>query len=296
MGGEKLGTSTSSSGPGPGVSLDPPWLDAVGGGGSGGEGTEQGEGGRRARGDGPPASNDLPDAGPGTVPSTQLAPARRFGAARRNVSSFARSGDTSALGRGIGHYSRTGMGGARQAANRMRASTRAGAGLISFLQQVGTASTAEVRRWVQDLLATTPSADAVVDAIVEAVMPAGGSVDEESIRNSMANALSDLMALTPGCDPLHMSADDTWALMQLYLSQEVCNRLRFDMGQSFESAKLTPAVVVQRELEMRQFVRNEVGVQLANLRTTTPDPSQRQLEGLMREALRLTFHVYEGLV
>jgi hypothetical protein len=188
------------------------------------------------------------------------------------------------------------MGGAKQAANRMRASTRAGAGLISFLQQVGSGATAEARQWVQELLATAPSADAVVDAIVEAVMPAGGSADEESIRDSMAMALSDLMALAPKCDPLHMSADDTWTLMQLYLSQEVCNRLRFDMGQSFESARLSPAQAVQREVEMRQFVRNEIGVQLSNLRGTTPNPSQRQLDGLMQDALQLTFQVYEGLV
>lgn len=127
-------------------------------------------------------------------------------------------------------------------------------------------------------------------------MPAGGSADEESIRDSMAIALSELLVLSPECDPLHMSADDTWTLMQLYLSQEVSNRLRFDMGQSFESARLTPALAVQRELEMRQFVRNEVGVQLSELRRATPNPSQRQLDGLMQEALRLTFEVYEGLV
>lgn len=291
-----MGTSTSSAGPGPGVSLDPPWLDAVGGGGDGSDGDSPIDGNQPSPGDGPPQGEPPPNDAPNASPAPQVAPARRFGSARRDVSSFARSGDTRTLGRGIGHYSRTGMGGARQAANRMRASTRAGAGLVSFLQQVGAAATPEALQWVQNLLATEPSADAVVDAIVEAVMPAGGSVDEESIRDSMANALSDLMVLSPECDPLHMSADDTWTLMQLYLSQEVCNRLRFDMGQSFESAKLSPALAVQRELEMRQFVRNEVGVQLTELRTTTPNPSQRQLDGLMQEALRLTFQVYEGLV
>jgi len=285
-----VGTSTSSSGPGPGVSLDPPWLDDVGGSGGAGADASPGDGGQN-----PPAESP-PGAEPGVAPPPQVAPARRFGPARRDVSSFAKSGDTRTLGRGIGHYSRTGMGGAKQAASRMRASTRAGAGLISFLQQVGTGTTADARQWVQDLLAKAPSADAVVDAIVEAVMPAGGSADEESIRDSMAIALSELMVLSPDCDPLHMSADDTWTLMQLYLSQEVCNRLRFDMGQSFESAKLTPALAVQRELEMRQFVRNEVGVQLSELRTTTPNPSQPQLEGLLQDALRLTFQVYEGLV
>lgn len=288
-----MGTSTSSSGPGPGVSLDPPWLDAIGND-SGAILAPAGDG-QISSSDGQPSHDGTSSVDAGAASPPQAAPVRRFGAARRDVSAFARSGDTKALARGIGHYSRTGMGGAKQAASRMRASTRAGAGLISFLQQVGTGVTAEARRWVQELLVRTPSADDVVDAIIEAVMPLGGSVDEESIRDSMAIALSDLMALSPECDPLHMSADDTWTLVQLYLSQEVCNRLRFDMGQLFESSDLTPALSVQRELEMRQFVRNEVGVQLSRLRASTPNPSQPQLEQLMQDALRLTFEVYEGL-
>jgi hypothetical protein len=286
-----MGTSTSSGGPGPGISLDPPWLDAIGGGDAGGESSgssgDNGEGGQDAPGgdESPPEGN----------PPAQLAPARRFAAARRDLSTFARTGDTRNLGRGIGHYSRSGMGGSRQAANRMRASTRAGAGLISFLQQVRDGATAEARRWVDELVAGAPSVDAVVDAIVEAVMPAGGSADEESIRDSMAIALSDLMVISPECDVLRMSVEDTWTLMQLYLSREVCNRLRFDMGQGLESARLNPAVSVQRELEMRQFVRNEISVQLTDLRGSTPNPTQRQLDGLMQEALRLTFAVYEGV-
>jgi hypothetical protein len=286
-----MGTSTSSGGPGPGVSLDPPWLDDIGAGDAGGEsnGAHGGDGGGdedAPGGDGSPAEGSLP---------AQLAPARRFAAARRDLSTFARTGDTRNLGRGIGHYSRSGMGGSRQAANRMRASTRAGAGLGSFLQQVRDGATAEARRWVDELVAGAPSADAVVDAIVEAVMPAGGSADEESIRDSMAIALSDLMVISPECDVLRMSAEDTWTLMQLYLSREVCNRLRFDMGQGLESARLNPAVSVQRELEMRQFVRNEISVQLTDLRVSTPNPTQRQLDGLMQDALRLTFAVYEGV-
>jgi hypothetical protein len=57
---------------------------------------------------------------------------------------------------------------------------------------------------------------------------------------------------------------------------------------------LNPAVAVQREMEMRQFVRNEISVQLADLRGSIANPTQRQLDGLLQEALRLTFAVYEG--
>lgn len=286
-----MGTSTSSSGPGPNVSLDPPWLDDIGTPDAPPSGANGPGNSPDSEGDGAPPTNGAPPAG-GLPPRAAL-PAR-FGAARRNLSAFLRSGDTRALGRAVGHYSRTGMGGAGRAANRMRAATRAGAGLVSFLNAVSTGTSERVSRWVQDLIARDPSAAEVVDAIVEAVMPAGGSADEESIRDSMAIALSDLMALLPDCDPLHMSVDDTWTLMQLYLSQEVCNRLRFDMGQALESATLSPALVVQRELEMRQFVRNEIGVQLDALRRVTPNPTQGQLDGLMQEAVRLTFQVYEG--
>jgi hypothetical protein len=93
-----------------------------------------------------------------------------------------------------------------------------------------------------------------------------------------------------------MSDTETWTLLQLFLGNEVCNRLQFDMGQFFESARLDPALGVQRELEMRDFVKNEVGVQLAELRTTTPNPTKKQLDALVEDAVRMTFEVYEGVV
>lgn len=281
-----MGTSTSSSGPRSNISLDPAWLDGLAGTGGGGGGGGDGDG-AQPQGDGnqPPAA-----------PQPQIAPARRYAGAKRNIGAFVRTGSHASLGRGIGQYSRSGMGGAGQAARRMRASTKGGAGLVSFLQQVANRATPEARSWVDALNATAPSVDAVVDAIVNAVVPPAGSVDEESIRDSMALALSELVALDPACNLLQMRPDDTWTLMQLYLGQEVCNRIRFDAGQFFESARLNPALAVQREIEMREFIRNEVGAQLRTLRAAQPNPTKQQLESIMQDALRLTFEVYEGML
>lgn len=271
--------------------MDPPWLDVLTGGND--SFPDSVSTNNDGESDEPPSENATPAADSGVA---LIAPPRRFATARRDLGAFARSGNVDSLAKGIGHYSRTGMGGASQVARRMRASTHAGAHLISFLQQVRDGATPDSRRWVDDLVATNPSADIVVDAIVEAVIPYGGSADEESIRDSMAIALSELIALNPACDLLKMSPDDTWSLMQLYLSQEVCNRIRFDAGQIFESAKLNPGQAIQRELEMRQFIRNEVGEQLRELRKEISNPSQKQLESLMQDALRLTFEVYEGVL
>ncbi len=288
-----MGTSTSSSGPRSNVSLDPPWLDGIGGGAGGGDGG--GDGGGNADNDG----GQSPGQGapqPAQPAQPQTAPSRRFAGAKRNIGNFVRTGSRESLGRGIGQYSRTGMGGAAQAARRMRASTSGGANLVSFLQNVAANVTPELKAWVDSLTAGTPSVDVVVDAIVNTVMPPGGSIDEEAMRDSMALALSDLVALNPACDLLHMAPDDTWTLMQLYLGQEVCSRLRFDAGQFFESARLNPTAAVARELEMRNFVRNEVGVQLRTLRASNPNPTRQQLDSIMQDALRLTFEVYEGLL
>ncbi|UUZ77429.1 hypothetical protein LP414_09500 [Polaromonas sp. P1(28)-13] len=225
-----------------------------------------------------------------------VASPRRFVAARRDLGAFVRSGDTVGLARGIGHYSRTGMGGAATAASRMRASTSAGAGLVSFLQAARDGTDALVTSWVQDLLARNPSSDDVADAIVQALAPPGGSADEESLRDSMALAISELITFQPDVELLRMSDSDTWTLLQLFLGHEVCNRLEFDIGQFFESSRLDPELGVCRELEMRDFVKNEVGVQLTALRDKTPNPTKQQLDALVHDAVRMTFEVYEGVL
>jgi hypothetical protein len=285
-----MGTSTSSFGPGAGASLDPPWLDDLVP--------------KLAGAETPVLPSDgLSDAElnveveqevlEGVV--SMIAPARRFASARRDLGAYIRSGDTAKLSRAIGHYSRTGMGGASAAAARMRASTSAGAGLVSFLQSARDGNDPRIATWVQDLLATGPTSEDVADAIVRELAPPGGSADEESFRDSMALAISELMLIQPNVELLQMSDTDLWTLLQLFLGNEVCNRLEFDIGQFFESSRLDPEQGVKREIEMRDFVKNEVGVQLAVLREKAPNPSKQQLDALVRDAVRMTFEVYEGI-
>jgi hypothetical protein len=112
----------------------------------------------------------------------------------------------------------------------------------------------------------------------------------------MALAISELIVLQPNIELLRMSDEDTWTLLQLFLGHEVCNRLEFDIGQFFESAKLDPHAAVKREMEMRDFVRNEVGVQLSKLRDVTPNPTRQQLDKLVQDAVLTTLEVYEGVL
>jgi len=273
-----VGTSTSSTGPSSGVSLDPPWLDDVVGG--------IGGGGTIVPNDGAPPT---PPAAP-----TGNAPPNRYGDARREFGKFARTGNTQHLRDAVGHYSHRGSGGAGATASRMRASTSAGAALFSFLKAVSQGTTAEARKWVDDLRATDPSAEDVVDAIVRELAPPGGSADEESLRDAMDQALSELIKDDATIDPLSMRVNDIWELMKGYLAIEAGNRLCFDLGPIFESSQLDPRTAVLREREMRRFLKNEIGAHVDMLRGTVANPSRSQLDGILQEALKMTFELFEA--
>lgn len=270
-----MGTSTSSGGPKGGSPLDPPWLDNIPTGEDGGE----------------PGNGDPPPAAP---PGT--APAGRYRTARRELRRYIETGDRGSLGKALGHYSRRGSGGAAAVASRMRASTKAGAELFSMLAAVASRSTPAISQWVDALRNSGATADDVASAIVQELSPPGGSADEESLRDSMAVALSELMRDNPGIDLLSLGQDDIWALMDFFLAAEVANRVCFDMGQAFERANVEPLVAVQREREMREFIKSEVRAAVRHLRVTNPNPTQAQMESLMREAIKTTFQVFEGLL
>src|SRR5690349_18932905 len=98
-----MGTSQSSDGSPPGVPMVPPWVPT------------------------PPPLDKPPlptpddqqkSSTPPPMPSVPLAPAGRFTGARKSLGGFARTGNAAAMRRGLGHYIRSGYGGAPTAANR----------------------------------------------------------------------------------------------------------------------------------------------------------------------------------
>ncbi|WP_345891240.1 Qat anti-phage system associated protein QatB [Burkholderia sp. Ax-1719] len=285
-----MGTSTSSSGPGSSVPFDPPWLEPLqtGLGGIGGAGGGSAEEGEQSTG-----SESQTGFEP-HQPDAAIAPPRRFAPARRELGGFARTGDGRAFRRAVGHYSKSGMGGARRAAGRMRAATVAAGGLVSFLQAARTGTDGAVRDWIQALTAAEPSVREVIDAIVREVVGAGGSVDEDSIRDSMSQAFSELLELQPDINPLNMSDDNIWSLVEEYLAVEACNRLRIDIGQLFESASLSPVEIVRRTDDMREYMKAEISAHLGTLREDHPSPNPNEFEKIMQQALANTFLVFEG--
>lgn len=276
-----MGTSTSSSGSPGGAALDPPWLDDL-------------ADSLAAR----PQTQELGEPIPieKLPPIGASAPARRFFAARVQLGDFAHTGDRRALRRALGHYSRTGMGGAVSVARRMRPSTVAGAGLAQLLEAARIRIDPRVVAWVDALVARGSTADEIAAEIVRRVTTEGGTLEEESYRASMAEALAELLEQSPKVDLLAMDADDIWTVLEAFLSREAFNRILLDIGQLFEGLRVSPVEAVRRSNEMRDYIRSEVVSQMRQIRAATQNPTPAQIEGVLRETLARTFGVFEGFL
>ena len=286
-----MGTSTSSSGPGSGVSFDPPWLDDVfplvqppadEGPNIGNAETDDNQ---------TEEPTNITD-NPVVVPNVAMR--ARFGAARRNLGNYIGTGSTTDLRKALGHYSNRGMGGATRLSKRMRASTAAGAGLYDLLRSVRNPSDTQIREWVQFLTNQDLSAHEIANEIIQQIVPEGGSTEEESCRNAMADALSELIAENPAIDLLHMDDNSIWSVIEKFISNQAFNRLNLDIGQVFENANYSPREVVQRINSMKEYLNSEISAQLQGLRGNNNALSRQEMSQILQEAIRLTFAVFEG--
>lgn len=279
-----MGTSSSSSGPNGGVPFDPPWLDSVA--------SEVGSPFEQISGE--PSQPDQNPHQSGPAPQVvEVAPPRRFGNARRYLSEYAGSGQRSSLKKALGSYSRQGMGGAVKVASRMRTSTSAGAGLFNFLQGVRDSTDTKVRDWVNQLTSKKLSAYEIADEIIDHVISTGGSLEEESCRNSMAQALSDLLTIDPDVDLLNMDNDNIWSVIENFMANEAFNRLSLDIGQIFESNRYSPREAVSRMNDMRDYLRSEISAQIQELKTDKSNPTKAEMNTLLQTAIQTTFEVFE---
>jgi len=282
-----MGTSTSSTGPKSGVPFDPPWLDQINGDPSSGE--DHGNNSSI-----PPESEiDKNPNETGMLP-VQIAPPARFGGARRALGSFFRNGGgRETFSKAAGHYSKKGMGGAGGVASRMRHSTRTASNLAQFLGTASSGTDNATTRWVEAISERNLSSSEIIDEIIRHVAPSGGSRDEESCSNSMAQAMSEFLERNDDADLLGLEAADIREITELFIANEAYVRLMNDIGQISESVDLSPVEAVKLGEEMHEYLVADISVQIEKAWQENPNPTQVQLEQLLHNAVKGTFEIYE---
>lgn len=267
-----MGTSASHSGPKSGVSFDPPWLDDI---------------------DNPEAPAD-PTQNPQPAPVLQpLAPPARFRSARRSMGDYIRSGSRESLTKSLGHYSRTGMGGARNVANHMRHSASVASKLYSSFSSLRAGNEPTISSIISNYRAANADVYGLIDAIAEYICVDGGSLDETSPKDSVSSALSDLFDKSPNVDITNLSDDSIWSLVSSFLGYEAFSRVQLYIGQGFETNDVSLTDRITRLNDMREYLESEISSQIGVIRNEIGDKPPSDLHKVMMTAIERTFKVFE---
>jgi hypothetical protein len=257
-----MGTSSSSKGPGSGVPIVPPWVD-------------------------PPQDGAPP------FPPPELAPPGRFRPARTALGRFGGSGSQRDLRRGLGHYSRSGMGGAATAARRMAGSSRAAGVLYQGLQALAEGEPLPAQFGIDQAALQGKSQREIADMLVDAIQPVDGTLDAEAARDSAARALAE--AIDAGADLTALEPEQIEAIIQSFLGDEVAHRVELDVGAAILDKAPSAADGVRRLEQLRSYVREVMTQRYAAERALRGGRLDRAtVERISAEAIRDAFEVFES--
>jgi hypothetical protein len=280
-----MGTSTSSSGGRAGSPFDPEWLTPAGSAGGEDDGAvgDQGQG----VGDESIATDEQAAAGEQPTTADKLAPNRRFANARTNMSSYLGGGGRESLRSAAKHMVAKGMGGPRRAASTMRSTAQGAGALGQFLASARDGSDPRVVDWVNRARQANLAADDLILELVKEVMPATGSVDDESLRNAAAEALGQLYELDPDVDILNLTDAQIHDVIAITIANDVCNRMDLQLGQTYEKLKYDAQQIQLYRNDMKEYVQSEVRVVMERLGAAGLDPTT-----LARDVLQSALEVF----
>ena len=281
-----MGTSASSRGPGsgPDVPIVPPWVDN------------------------PPGQPQLPQPSPPGMPQG-LAPAPgpqappqqpptpsqsgRWRGVRTSLGKFASGGEDRGrhLRRGLGHYSRSGMGGSGNAARRMSGSATAASALHNTLTSLASGQPLPQDLGIdpQELAGRTPAE--IADILVDAIRPIDGTQDAEATRDSVARALADVLAQNN--DLTNLSPAQVDQVTASTLGYDVAHRIELDVGKSIIDKAPTKGDGLERLQEMKDYVREVVAAKYTAERARIGTVGRAVIDRLSRDAIQQAFEVFE---
>jgi hypothetical protein len=288
-----MGTSQSSKGPPGNVPMVPPWVPNA-----------------------PPPSPDMPPPGgpepgmpnqdgsqnpsqpvpttPTAAPPSPIAPNRRFAGARRSLGSFAQTGNTAAMRKGVGHYVRSGYGGAPTAARRFGGTANTASALYSALSPsaAGVAEPAAGERLDRALLAGR-SAEDIMDSVVEAVRPVDGTQDAEVSRAAIKDSLSELLTKFPDANLLELTDEERTFAIERFVALDVFRRFAIDLGKTIQDKVPSAALGLARLKEVKEYVKETVSAAFRRLVQSGRSVTSGKISEIVQSALLDALQVFE---
>ncbi|MDO8653485.1 MAG: Qat anti-phage system associated protein QatB [Undibacterium sp.] len=290
-----MGTSTSSTGASAGVPFDPAWLNDVEEVGetetadmqlnpseeSGQENTDSVE---EISGDEPETADDSPV----DVSAAEIAPPARYSEARRQLTRFVNTGDHDALRGAISSLVNKGMGGSAKAASRMRTTASAASALGGFLKAARDGTSLTIAAWVASAKERGLRGSDIALEVVNQLLPLGGSIDEESAKHAMTQAIAYLYEVEPTIDLFKLGDDQIACLMAYTVAFDVYHRVQLELGRVFEKLKYSALLIHERLNQALDYVIAVVSAEMIKARGT----QSTSMRTIANNALRNTLNVF----
>lgn len=237
--------------------------------------------------------SNVPMVPPWAAPNSPIAEPGRFGPARRNLGNFMGGGQASSMRKGIGQYIKKGYGGSKTATSRLSGTTQKATTLFNALGSEQNPFT-QSGGALDPILLTGKSAEEVMDAIVEVVAPVDGTQDTEASRESVKNALCELLEKFPEADLKNLDDSQRLFALERFVSDDVFRRINLDLGKTILSKAPNATLGLSRLKEIRDYVRQTVAESFRkNINERTPLTSD-QIKNIVDNSIRETFEVFEG--
>jgi hypothetical protein len=238
----------------------------------------------------PPEGDDVAEVAPDVSTPAPIAPAGRFRAARQSLGSFAQSGSDREMRRGVGHYVRTGYGGAATASRRFSGTAVTATSLYNTLSRIAAGGSGSP---IDRELLAGRSAKELMDVIVEAVRPVDGTQDAEAARPAIRDALSELLTQFPEADLLKLNAKERDFAVERYTAIDVFRRFQLDVGKTIQESAPTATTALSRLKQIRNYIKETVAASFRKLRSAGNAVTTGRVGQVVRDALRDALKVFE---
>ena len=222
-----------------------------------------------------------------------VAPRGRFGTTRTSLGEFGSTGDRGSMRRGVGRYISGGLGGSSTATRRFGGTATTAGALYGALGGSGTGTSIE-RSTLDRVLLEGKSGRQIIDAVIETVCPVDGSQDTESSRNSINDALAELMNRHPAADILELSEEQRELVIESYVSMDVYRRFVLDVGNAIRDKSPNATTALSRLKQARDYIREHIVAAFRKVRDGGKRLSGSRVSRVVTNALKDAFDVFSG--
>ncbi|WP_375263668.1 Qat anti-phage system associated protein QatB [Palleronia sp.] len=196
--------------------------------------------------------------------------------------------------RSVGHYIRSGYGGAATATRRFGGTAATAGALGGALARVAGGQPAEPGSALDPALLAGRNVQEVMDAVVEAVRPADGTQDAEAERAAIRDALTELLTRFPDVDLLNLDPEQRSFAIERFTAIDVFRRFELDVGKTIVERAPSAVMALSRLKEVRDYVKQSVAAAFRKMRDTGRSLTSGRISQVVRDALGETFDVFEG--